>query len=83
MVHTDYKAKVDTEFDRRVEEEDIPPSEHLKIHSYIAKKFFLQEDEETKERLEKENDLTHKKTVAAYEAALKGLPPIDPDGQDE
>ncbi|KIM85953.1 hypothetical protein PILCRDRAFT_5052 [Piloderma croceum F 1598] len=83
MVHTDYKAKVDTEFDHRVEEEDIPPSEHLKIRSYIAKKFFLQEDKETKERLEKENDLTHKKMVAAYEAAWKGLPPINPDGQDE
>jgi hypothetical protein len=52
MVQADYKPKVDAQFERRAEEEDIPP-EHLKVCNYLAKKLFLQENEETRDRLKK------------------------------
>jgi hypothetical protein len=83
MTHDDYKAKVDEEVERRVREDKIPTSEHLKIRSYVAKKFFLQEDEETKDRLQQENDLAHNKMLAAHKSASSGLPPIEPGAQDE
>jgi hypothetical protein len=83
MTHNDYKAKVDAEFERRIDEDNVPASKHLKVCNSITKKFYLQEDEETRDHLQCENNLTHDKMMAAHEAASKGLLPIDPSAQDK
>ena len=82
MSHHDFKAKVDEEFNRRVQEGDISASERLTLRNKVAKELLLLEDEATRERLRLENDKAHEDILSAQEAAAQGNFQLDDDAKD-
>jgi hypothetical protein len=69
MGHDNYKKRVDSEFDERVEEEDTPAKLQMALWCTIAKNLFDAADEETQQRLHQENEDQHNALLATAENA--------------
>jgi len=82
MNHPDYIDKFTTEFDRQVEEKETPAILQLDLRNKVAKELFHQEPEDVQQSLHQENQEAHDELTAEYNAALKGAPPVDQEGQD-
>ena len=82
MQHSDYINKFTPEFERQVEEKETPAALQLDLRNKVAKELFDQEPEMVQESLRRENQDSHDELIAAYNAALKGAPLVDQEGQD-